>query len=256
MRIGVCLLSGVLLLSKAALAEPLRLERVVLSCRGVGYFGYRSEVVGDGEVELRVPLQQVDDVLKSLVVNDEGGRTAAISLIGREPSTRLFRNLPFGPEALQSPARLLNDLQGVEVEASGQRRLTGRLLSVEPETITLPDRLGATKRHRLTLLTSAGVQQLVLEETEAVRFVDSQLQKQVDQALAALARHRIRDRRTLRIALKGQGRRRVRVGYVVGAPLWKASYRLTLAAPPESRSASLQGWSVLENMSGDDWRDV
>ena len=257
MRIGACLLSGLFFFSGAVLSEPLRLERVVLSTGGVGYFEYQTEQVGDGEVELRVPLDQVDDVLKSLVVYDDGGgEITAVSLAGREPSAELFRDLPFGPEALTSPARLLNALQGVEVETSGQRRVTGRILRVVPETVALADGVGAIKRHRLSLLTSSGLQQLILEEVGAVRFVDQHIEAQVDQALAALARHRIRDRRTLRIALRGKPRRTIRVGYVVGVPLWKATYRLTVAAPDQARTGLLQGWAVLENMSGEDWANV
>ena len=42
-----------------------------------------------------------------------------------------------------------------------------------------------------------------------------------------MARHRVQDRRTLTVATRGAGKRMLRVGYVVVAPLWKASYRLT-----------------------------
>jgi hypothetical protein len=255
-RISACLLSGLLLVSEAALGDPLQLERVVLSTGGVGYFEYRTELAGDGDLELGVRLDQVDDVLKSLVVYDDVGEIAAVTLPGRETSTQLFRDLPFGPEALTSPVRLFNALQGVEVEATGRRRVTGRILRVVPETVTLAHGVGTTKRHRLNLLTSAGVQQLILEEVEAVRFVDPEIEAQVDQALAALARQRVRDRRTLRIGLRGKTRRTVRVGYVVGVPLWKATYRLTVGAQEKDRTGSLQGWAVLENMSGEDWTDV
>ena len=43
---------------------------------------------------------------------------------------------------------------------------------------------------------------------------------------------------------------------VLGVPLWKASYRLSLPAEPHADHARLQGWAILENFSGQDWRDV
>ena len=48
----------------------------------------------------------------------------------------------------------------------------------------------------------------------------------------------------------------IRIGYVVGVPLWKASYRLSLPADPQADRARLQGWAILENFSGRDWHDV
>ena len=50
-----------------AIAANPALKRVVLSSGGVGYFEYEAPVEGDATVTLDVPLDQVDDVLKSLV---------------------------------------------------------------------------------------------------------------------------------------------------------------------------------------------
>jgi hypothetical protein len=51
----------------------------------------------------------------------------------------------------------------------------------------------------------------------------------------------------------GEGRRKVRVGYVVESPIWKTSYRLHLSK--EGRP-SLQGWAVVDNSTDEDWKDV
>ena len=50
-----------------AIAANLALKRVVLSTGGVGYFEYEAPVEGNATLTLDVPLDQVDDVLKSLV---------------------------------------------------------------------------------------------------------------------------------------------------------------------------------------------
>jgi len=234
--------------------DGLTLKRVLLSTGGVGYFEYEAVVEGNAMLSLDVRLDQVDDVLKSIVVFDNVGGVGAIRLPGREPLAQAFRDLPFGPDAVTSPVRLLNALRGAEVAVSGSRDLAGSLIGVEPETVALPDNGGTVTRHRVSVLTALGVQQFVLEEADAVRFADSVLRGQVDGALVAIARHRVRDRRTLVIEAPGEGTRTVRVGYVVGAPLWKASYRLSL--DPTTDQGILQGWAVIENMSGQDWRDV
>jgi hypothetical protein len=48
------------------------------------------------------------------------------------------------------------------------------------------------------------------------------------------------------------------VSYVVGAPIWRPSYRVVFekAADKESPKALLQAWAVVQNTSGEDWRDV
>ncbi|MGL4963712.1 MAG: DUF4139 domain-containing protein [Inquilinus sp.] len=236
-------------------AEPLALKRVLLSTGGVGYFEYEAKVTGNETLDLAVPLDQVDDVMKSIVVYDDKGGIGEISLPGREPLAAAFREMPFGPEALASPADLLNALRGAEVRVEGARGVSGRILSVVPETSKDKDGAEIT-RHRVSLMTTGGVRQFLLEEADGLQFADPALQAKLDAALAALARDSAKDRRTLAIRATGDGERTLRVGYVVAAPLWKTSYRLTLAADPKADKAALQGWAVLENMSGADWDGV
>ena len=63
-----------------ASAQDLVLKRVMLSSGGMGYFEYEATVDGDATLKLTVSLQQVDDVLKSLVVYDDKGGVGGLSL--------------------------------------------------------------------------------------------------------------------------------------------------------------------------------
>jgi hypothetical protein len=245
----------VLAIPATAGAQDLTLKRVMLSAGGVGYFEYEAQVEGNATLPLSVRLDQVDDVLKSIVVYDSTGAAGAIRLPGREPLSQIFRDLPFGQEALQSPVKLLNALPGSEIRATGQRQIEGRLVRVVPEATMLPDGMRSVTRNRVSVMTTEGLQTFIFEEAESVIFTDPELRAQIDSALAAVSEHRTRDRRTLQVVSRGKGKRTVRVGYVVAAPLWKASYRLTLA-DAAAEKARLQGWAVIENMSGQDWQDV
>ena len=53
----------------------------------------------------------------------------------------------------------------------------------------------------------------------------------------------------------GEGKREVRVGYVIENPIWKTSYRLVLGKEKEDKPF-LQGWAVVENATDEDWKDV
>lgn len=258
-RASVFVLVTLMSASLAAVAAPLTLKRVLLSNGGVGYFEYEAQVEGAAELTLEAPLSQMDDILKSLVVYDDAGSVSHVTLPGKESLEQIFRDLPFSPAALSSTVDLLNALQGAEVEINGASALQGQLLKVTAETVALPNNQGSTTRHRITLMTAQGLRQALLEDTDTLRFSDPALQQQVQKALAAINEHRAQSRRTLQVQVNGQGKRTVHAGYVVEAPLWKASYRLNLAANPQPgvpAPSRLQGWAILENMSGQDWEGV
>ncbi len=238
-----------------AAAEALDLKRVALSTGGLGYFEYETEVTGNAKVELSVPLDQVDDVLKSLVVYDDKGRIGTVSLPGRQPLAELFKGLPFDETALSSPAALLRALAGAEIRVSGPQETSGRILSVVEEN-EADDKGRVTSRNRVTLMGAQGLSQFVLEQAREVAFVDPALQASVGEALAAMAKHGERDKRVLTLTAPGEGSRKLRVAYVVAVPLWKTSYRLTLPEAAGAGTAALQGWAVLENQSGEDWSEI
>lgn len=240
-------------LSGPVAAADLSLKRVMLSSGGVGYFEYSAEVEGDAALALDVPLEQVDDILKSLVVFDSLGGVAGVELPGRDNMVQAFGDAPFGPEALESPIAYLNALRGTEVTVQGPRPMTGRIVRAEPVTETIDK--ASMQRTRVTLLGADGMRQFVLEDADTVQVSDPALRARIARALEARRRDASRATRQLTIRVKGAGKRTVSVGYVAGAPLWKATYRMMLPAGP-APTARLQGWATLENQSGADWKGV
>ena len=119
-------------------AADLVLKRVVLSTGGVGYFEYEADVQGDATLSLDVALDQVDDVLKSLVVYDSGGTTGEITLPGREPQTKILSGTPF---------------EGAANSLAGSRSAWGResKYAVAATTFSAPsDRTAAASRNALS----------------------------------------------------------------------------------------------------------
>src|SRR5579862_2258381 len=149
--------AAVCLATLPAAAADLVLKRVVLSTGGVGYFEYEAQVDGDAKLGLDVPLDQVDDVLKSLAVYDAEGSAGEITLPGREPLSQSFADLPFDRAALNSEVDLLNALQGAEIRVAAPKAISGRLVHVDSETATGPGG-GAETRARVSVMTEAGLQ--------------------------------------------------------------------------------------------------
>src|SRR5688572_13965244 len=70
-------------------AVNLPITRVVLFNSGVGYFSRSGEIEGDARVDLGFPESDVNDLLKSMVLEDFGkGRISAVSYDSREPIAR------------------------------------------------------------------------------------------------------------------------------------------------------------------------
>ncbi|MBA4062483.1 MAG: DUF4139 domain-containing protein, partial [Isosphaera sp.] len=70
-------------------AVSLPLTRVVLFNSGVGYFSRSGEVTDDARVDLSFQEDDINDLLKSMVLEDfDKGRIAAVSYDSREPIAR------------------------------------------------------------------------------------------------------------------------------------------------------------------------
>ena len=232
------------------MSSELRLERVLLSSAGMVLLDHAAEVGPRAELELVVPRAQADDLLKSLVVYDSSGSALSVTLSGEAPTADLFRDLPIAERELASPQALLAALRGVPVAVGGPEAVEGRVVAVVPEE----RREGEARfvRHRLTLATAEGLRSVLLEEAHAIRVLDPALEGVLSTALERLAGARQPAERRVGIRLEGPRDRRVRVTWLAEAPVWKMSYRALLA----EKEARLQGWAVVDNRSGRDWREV
>src|SRR6185295_6026171 len=116
----------------------------------------------------------------------------------------MFRDLPFGPRALDSAADLLAALRGSEVRVTGEGRvIEGRIVSVTAEQVRATG--GTTTRHRLALESDGALLQVILEDAQKLEFIRPELQKQVDDALAAIAKQGQDKHREIAVHIGGEG---------------------------------------------------
>jgi len=239
-----------------AAGQEFPVTRVILSTSGMAHFEHSARISEDTTMTLPVRFEQVDDVLKSLVVFDPAGQLGGVTLPGRSPLKHLFRDLPFRPADLNSLVKLLNVYKGAQINAKyGNENVSGALVNITEEDIVYPDTEASVTRHRISLLTAAGIRQYILEDLATLDFADEKIRAQVASALAAVREHATRDRRVLSLRILGDKPRDVTVAYVVNAPLWKAAYRIVLPAE-DGQEGFVQGWAIIENMTDSDWKDV
>src|SRR5229473_1639748 len=106
---------------------------VALFSSGVGYFEHGGIVHGEGTTELHFRTSQMNDVLKSLVLQDEGGgHVTTITYPSQDPLSKSLRSFQVDITANPSMAQLLNQLRGARVTIQSQaERVSGTVLGVE-----------------------------------------------------------------------------------------------------------------------------
>ena len=230
----------------ASRAEDLPLRRVVLFTAGVGFFERAGEVQDNASVELMFQSDEINDLLKSLVVQDQGGGTVARVTYGSpDPLSRTLG--AFSVDLSDNPtlADLLSQLRGSRVRVKARDSIEGTILGLEVRTDMIDEM--PRKTQWLNLLTEEGLQSLEMSSLVAVKVLDDKVNQELQQALAEIAKSRQEDKRPVGIEFRGEGRRPVKVGYIREFPVWKTCYRLVLA---DDKPPFLQGWAIVENTIG------
>jgi len=245
---GLLGLAGCASLGGTRAADDLKVTRAVLYQNGIGYFERQGEVRSQ-TIKLRIMPHQVTDILKSLTVVDLGsGRAVNIALPVDKTRSRRLAALPAQVRQSGGILAIARAFRGamVTVRARGGSG-TGRLVGVES--------LGNDQGWRLSVLRDDGVvQSFDLSKIRSLKILDRTLEvglrKALDVALDAGSWKPVE----LTVHLAGPTPHKLLVSYVVEMPVWKPAYRVVLDSGKSK--GLLQGWAVVDNVSGEDWNNV
>src|ERR1700674_2022522 len=126
----------------AQVAGPsLPVAQAILYSSGVGYFQREGSVEGNSRIDLTFPVQDINDLLKSMVLQDlGGGHVSAVSYDSQAPIDKTLRS--FAIDLTQNPSfgQILNQARGEKVEAVLQQSnatqpgtLTGSIVGIEKQ---------------------------------------------------------------------------------------------------------------------------
>ena len=235
-----------------AFAADLPVRQVVLYKHGVGYFERAGELQPGEGARLDFKPSEMNDVLKSLIVQDpSGGKISGIRYDSSEPLAQKLAAFPFalGPGAPLSA--FLDMLKGARLDASiGGQVLTGVIVSGRqtPATAQQPE------RELLTLLLDSGDLRTVdLASATSLQLRDADLQGKLKEYLSLVNQSRSTEKRGVYIDSTGAGERKIVASYVVPMPVWKSAYRLIFG---EAAAATVEGWAIVDNITGEDWTNV
>jgi hypothetical protein len=249
--------------TSAATATPtetssrLPVKRVVLYKNGVGYFEHATRVHGTQDLSIDFTTAQLNDVLKSLTAVDLGeGRVSSVRYNSIAPLDERLKSLrlPFGEQITQ--VEYLTALRGARVEVrSGSATATGRLLSVEKirKQRSKDDFEDVTS---FSIVTDSGeMRNFELGAGVSVRIAERELTDEVARYLSLIGSSRARDVRRMSLTTTGSGDRDIFVSYISEVPIWKSTYRILFPDKPNEKPL-LQGWAIVDNTIGEDWKDV
>ncbi len=251
-------------------AADVPVKEVVLFSSGVGYFEHYGTVQGDGSTELHFKTAQINDILKSLVLQDmDGGKVAAVTYPSQDPIAKTLKSFQVDITANPPLADLLNQLRGAKVTITvNGEKTTGVILGVEKKRVVVKGEKSDDQTAWapvLNLVSDGKIVSQAMDPISSIELDDPQLQEELNKALLALAGARDQDKKPVKISFTGTGERHVRLGYVVETPIWKTSYRLLLgdesdkniaATRPTMADGKLQGWAIVENQTDNDWNNV
>ncbi|HXN46811.1 MAG TPA: DUF4139 domain-containing protein [Bryobacteraceae bacterium] len=240
------------ILAAGTLAAELPVREVILYKNGIGYFVRSGEVKAGEAARLEFKTGEMNDVLKSLVIfEDGGGKISGLRYDASEPLATKLAEFPFQLGDHQALSALLDQVKGARVELkTGPETVAGSVVGAREIAA------GEKQPHReeVNLLLDSGELRTVdLGGVTAMRFSDPVLQGQLVKYLARVAAGRSKEKRGVTVDSTSDRARRLTASYVVPAPVWKSSYRLAFT---DAAEPTLEGWAIVDNTTGEDWTKV
>src|SRR5947209_17390191 len=191
---GACLLAGVIaLLPRATKAEPkaagdntaaaagLPIKNVVLFSSGVGYFQRKGEVEGNARVDLTFQVRDINDLIKSMVVQDDKGIVSAVSYDSQEPVDRTLKSFAVNLTNNPTFGAILTQMRGEKVEvvlaqtaANQPSTISGSIMGIESQKVASKD--GAVETEVLNMWCAEGVRSVRLNEIQRLRFLNASIE--------------------------------------------------------------------------------
>src|ERR1051326_603890 len=228
--------SDVALGSRSESASKLPVTKVVLFNSGVGYFERQGDIDGDVRIDLSFPVQDINDMLKSMVVQDLSGKgqVSAISFESQAPVDKTLRSFAIDLSKNPSFGQIMDQARGERFEVVLQQSNTtqpgtmnGSIIGIEKQKQQV-GKDGIVETEFLNLWCSEGMRSVKLSDVQRVRFVNPVMESEFKKALDVVTQGHDTQKKAVSLNFTGTGQRTVRVGYVVENPIWKTSYRLVL----------------------------
>ena len=231
---------------KFSSAEVPPVKRIIFYSTGIAQVIHEGTVDGNQQVSLSFDDSKIDDVLKSLVVDDRDGGSIKSVEYHPAPNQEDIAAKQFA--APMTVAQILQSYRGDKLTVSfPDNKKSGSIVGVENRQV------GSDSVESVTLLTENGLKTFAINDARSISFDDEDIREKFKLAMTGLSNSRDVAVEKIDLFFSGEGTRNVRFAYVIDSPIWKMTYRLDLSNEDESK---LQGWAHIDNITGLDWEGV
>ena len=104
----------------------------MLFSSGVGYFEHDGQVTDNAKVDLKFKVKDINDLLKSMVVQDfDGGHISTVGCGSNEPLDRRLSSFAINLNGNPKLGQLLEQIRGEKVEVDAPNKIVGTIVSIE-----------------------------------------------------------------------------------------------------------------------------
>ncbi len=237
--------------------KNLQVKDVTMFKHGVASFTLRGEVNGTQVITLEFKKNEMNDILKSLLVMDTGeGHINSIAYDADQDIGKLLEDISVSVDSQDSFASLVENFKGasVVVEVGGNDVMAGKVMGIQVYGKTVNE--NTVNRPSLVILSETGsIVQVFFSDIKSLKLLDAKLQKDLDFYLETIISGKKKDSKRIFVHCDGKGEREVMASYIIESPVWKTSYRMIM---PEGDKPDvfLSGWALVENTTEQDWEDI
>ncbi len=231
------------------------LKRVTLYKHGIGHFERRGKFKGPGEIELLCGPEDIDDMLKSLLVlNVEGGGLAAVTYDSAKTLPTRLSEFGFDLRKCHGLLELIAQIKGSPVTIKvGTQKIEGRIAGLDEVEQAVGDNK-VVEQQLLLYCGGAALKRYGFSTITEITLNDPHLASEIQQQLELLFQSiRKKDRKLLKVELTEAVEREVVIAYSIPNPIWKTSYRMMV---DDGGRVLLQGTAIVDNVQDEDWEEV
>lgn len=254
----------------------LPLRKLSLYKHGVGHFVHEGEISGREEILFSFRTQEMNDVLKSLVIIDESQQPVSVKYEPLIPLQKQNGNLTWTISSGGNILAFLNQIRGAKIkfqlsESSNQASvIEGQVIGTSlPPTSFKYNQENENENEVLLLVANDSVVKISLKTIVSFQILEDSLAEDIKFLLNNWLLEKKRDVKFLRIQTSGNAKRKIKVSYVIETPIWKASYRVVLpdlnnnnrTKSKEKNDISssqcwIQGLALIDNGTDFNWSEV
>jgi len=234
----------------------IKIDKAVLYKTGIGYFERKGKIT-DNKLKLNFKSGTMNDILATLTIFTTKSQVAGISYEGYDIDfEKSIQDSLIKIPPSNSFTSLLTQLIGVEVSFKvGSTNYEGTVLGVQ--SFPRGEQKQIINDSNIVLkMKEGGIKNIPVRETTSLKILDEKFENELKFFVEKVYEGKKKDNKIITIFFDNvpTDGDEVTISYLQETPSWKCSYRLVVTESKEK--FMIQGWSLVDNVQDEDWKDI